>query len=906
MNTRHLKFAFFTVTLLFLAGSPILRAEILAEDLVEYPVGTELRPYAGNHANPIPIRALSGGVGWKGPWTQWYGFRENDARIGLEEGALTGAIPTGYAPKGDTRIRIYHASLGRELAKAAGGEGTLYIGFATRHNSAANGSDKPVGVGFQLLTGGIQGKPVFSFFREARDEWGVDDVGDTSVNNTGWKEDTKPYFYLFKIVDNGTVARVFVKRFTEADTLTEEPTTWQVDGVEIPSFTFDTLYFKGNKAGFNAGSSPIWIDEVRLATSFSDFPISQENVEKKKREEEAREAARIALEAKIKERMVTAWEPGPVPMPESSRIANVVAYGAARDGVTDDTEAINRAFAANTTVYFPPGTYLVSGTLRVGTTKSQHRLVGAGRDATLIKLKEGTFTDKTSPRPVIGFHKDYPNVKGTTGMAFSNYLTDVTIEIGPNNPGATGVAYITNNDGAIRNVTIRSTDPDYAGFCGIELRKGWCGPGILKNVEIVGFDTAVSYSYREYSMTIENMKISKQRVAGIVNHENILSIRNLSSDNRVPVIKNGTPRAVTVVLDSTFTGSSKDSAILNEGGYVFARKVSAPGYASVIHGVSGTTLAEYSSIGAANTLDLPIQDHPIDPLPLEQWVSVVEHGATFDDKVDDGPAIQAAIDAAAAAGKKKVYFPRGGSTSHTAAHYKLQTPVRVHGSVEEIDFLFSPVQVSGEGGFVVEDGPAPVVVFQRVGMVWGGKGTLVHHKSNRAVHIRDLNHGHTHPYKNLGSTGDVYLENIAPVDTETTGPFVTGQNVWGRSVNPEFSGVHFHNSGATVWILGFKTEQNGINLLTDNGGTTEVFGGFIYPVKGGFKKLPGDFPSFRSVNSRQCLVGLGSNSNAGNNLVPVEEERGGKVHSFPASDFNHLGYQGAEWLIPVYLSPTLR
>lgn len=818
---------------------------------------------------------------------------------------MTGGIPAGYEAQGDSCIHIYHASLGRELASVAGGRGTTYIGFLTRHASKKNGDDEPVGVGMQLLKGGIKGEPQFSFIRKANDEWGIDDKGDPSVDNTGWSEDEKPHYYLFKIVDDGKTATVFANRYTSADTLTSEPTTWEVDGVSIPSFTFDTIYFKGNKPGYEANLAPVWIDEVRLATTFEAMGFNEENIRRMEEAAAAAEVARIALEAKIKERMKTAWEPGAVPLPADSNIPNVVAFGAARDGVTDDTDAINRAFEASQMVYFPPGTYLVSNTLHVGTKKSNHQLIGAGRDATIIKLKEGTFTDKASPRAVVAFHKDYPGVSGTTGMAFSNYLTDLTIEIGANNPGATAVAYITNNSGAIRDVTIRSTDPAHDGFCGIDMRKGWCGPGIFKNVEIIGFDTAVNYDYREYSMTIENMRISRQRVAGIVNHENILSIRNLQSDNTVPVIQNKTNRAVSVVLDSEFKGSSKGPAITNGGGYVFVRNSSASGYASVVEGSSEKNLKEYSSIGSASTLGLPVQDHLIEPLPLNQWVSVVEHGATFDDKADDGPAIQAAIDAAAQAGKKKVYFPRGGSPDHNASHYKVETPVRVHGSVQEIDFLFSPVQIGGEGGFVVEDGPAPVVVFQRIGMVWGGKGNLVHHKSNRAVQIRDLNHGHTHPYKNVGSTGDVYLENVAPVDTGTTGPFVKGQKVWGRSVNPEFSGVHFHNSGATVWILGFKTEQNGINLLTDKGGSTEVFGGFIYPVKAGFKKLAGDFPSFQSVDSRQSLVGLGSNSNAGNNLIPVEEVRGGKVTSFPASDFHSGAWQGAEWLIPVYLSPKL-
>lgn len=884
-----------------------LQAKIIAEDLIEYPADTELLRWAGNSPKPKPDPALNAGKGWKTPWTQWYGFRENDAYVYLNEGGLTEAFPVGYMPKGDSRIKIAHASQGRELSTPAGGTGTIYIGFATKHASAANGSDNPVGVGFQLLTGGIQGKPVFSFFREGNDIWGIDDKGDTSVNNTGWKEDQKAYYYLFKIVDDGNTATVFANRYTNADTVAKEPTTWQVDGIEIPSFTFDTVYFKGNKVGYQAATAPIWFDEVRLATEFKDMGFSQANVELKAKADAAREAARIALEGQIKERMKTAWQPGTVPMPEASNIANVVAYGAARDGVTDDTEAINRAFEASKMVYFPPGTYLVSGTLIVGTTKSQHRFIGAGRDVTTIKLKEGTFKDKTSPRAVVAFHKDYPVVKGTTGMAFSNYLTDVTIEIGADNPGATAVAYITNNDGAIRDVTIKSADPQGAGFCGIDMRKGWCGPGIIKNVEIIGFDTAIDYSFREYSMTIENLKLSGQRVVGINNQENVLSIHNLTSENTVPAIINGSPRAVTVLLDARISGGSHGSAIENKGGYLFLRNVEASGYASVVDGVSGVKIAEYSSMPVdAKALDLPIRDNVIEPLPLAQWVSVGDHGATPEDKTDDSAAIQAAIDAAAAAGRKKVYFPFGGVIAFKGNHYRIDAPVRVHGSVQEIDFLFTPVEYGEQGGFLVENGPAPVVVFQRVGMVFGGKGAVIHHKANRAVQLRDFPHQTTVPYRNAGSSGNVFLENIAPVNAGGIGPFVSEQNVWGRSINPEFSGVHFHNAGAKVWILGFKTEQNGINVLTENGGNTAIFGGLIYPNRKHFKALQGDFPSFKSIDSIQSLVGLASQGNGGTSINPVEEQRGDKTKSIPAANFHSPAYSEDEWLIPVYLSPSLR
>jgi hypothetical protein len=61
---------------------------------------------------------------------------------------------------------------------------------------------------------------------------------------------------------------------------------------------------------------------------------------------------------------------------------NVCLAGAVGDGVADDTAGINAALAAHSNVYFPAGTYKISGLLNV--TLDGSRLSGAGRQATKI------------------------------------------------------------------------------------------------------------------------------------------------------------------------------------------------------------------------------------------------------------------------------------------------------------------------------------------------------------------------------------------------------------------------------------------------------------------------------------------------------------------------------------------
>lgn len=80
---------------------------------------------------------------------------------------------------------------------------------------------------------------------------------------------------------------------------------------------------------------------------------------------------------------------------------NVKSYGAQGDGITDDKAAIQLAInAASVTggvVYFPPGTYMVSGEIDI--TASNVSLVGSGAGATVIK---GMATHEIQPIFIVG------------------------------------------------------------------------------------------------------------------------------------------------------------------------------------------------------------------------------------------------------------------------------------------------------------------------------------------------------------------------------------------------------------------------------------------------------------------------------------------------------------------------
>ncbi len=89
-------------------------------------------------------------------------------------------------------------------------------------------------------------------------------------------------------------------------------------------------------------------------------------------------------------------------------ILNVKQYGAAGNGTTDDTAAVQAAIdavpASGGTVFFPPGTYIVAPKKTVGIViKSNLRLAGAGKES-VLKIKDhlGDWQRLLSPRDLTG------------------------------------------------------------------------------------------------------------------------------------------------------------------------------------------------------------------------------------------------------------------------------------------------------------------------------------------------------------------------------------------------------------------------------------------------------------------------------------------------------------------------
>jgi hypothetical protein len=584
--------------------------------------------------------------------------------------------------------------------------------------------------------------------------------------------------------------------------------------------------------------------------------------------------------------------------PVGSGVIDVQAapYFAKGDGKTDDTVALQRAIdelqGRHQTIYLRAGTYLVSKSLRfkpaVGNGYNTFR--GAGAKQTIMRLKDSTFVAAEKPQPILslGFNGQEDG-KGVHADWFNNNVFDLTFDCGRGNPGAIGLQYYSNNVGALRDVEIRSGDG--TGTIGLDL--GYAdqnGPCLVKNVTIDGFSQGIRTGATVNSQTLENIRITGASKIGWENAGQCLSIQNLFVEASGPAFVNKV--GVVALINAELVGKEipADTAAITSHETLFARNIKTSGYASAINNrrekdsptgdaawpnvdewVSTPPLSLFPQM-ERRSLNLPIQDTPEvtwdDP---SEWANV-RHFRDVKDP-DDTAAVQRAIDS----GATTVFFPAGG-------HYFISETVVIRGPVRRIIGLFSwlhPVK-SVEPMFRMADGQSPVVVFQDF-----AGDAQIEHSGNRTLVIRN---GQGMGGKMTGQ-GELYLENVV-ADWE----FRSGR-VWARQFNNERLGTHILNAGATLWILGLKTERGGTLIETKAGGVTELLGGLSYTTNNG--KLA---PMFVSENARVSYV-IGEVCYTGDPYkFLVKETRNGveRVLSRGDAPLRPLFLQGSQ--IPLYTS----
>ncbi|MEM9007333.1 MAG: glycosyl hydrolase family 28-related protein [Cyanobacteria bacterium P01_F01_bin.86] len=591
--------------------------------------------------------------------------------------------------------------------------------------------------------------------------------------------------------------------------------------------------------------------------------------------------------------------------PPDAGVSDVTAYGAIPDDGIDDTAAIQRALSeaasSNRIIYLPAGTYLVSDRLEwpAGDEPAgDHKrtiLQGEDRDRTIIKLQDSasSYQDPDNPQAVIW-----------TGTApanrFRNAIRDLTISTGIDNPGAIGLQFIANNQGGIRNVAIISEDGQ--GQVGLDLKyTREIGPAYVKELYIKGFDYGIQTYWQVNSITFENISLENQNVLGWENFAQSIFIRGLYSINSVTALKNvqDGPGSVTLI-DANLIGREdaiNSPAILNQTREMFLRNIQTTGYEMAVRhdnkgrgnepGVTGADIDEWFARGKhpdalfgnpTSSLNLPIQETPFVPWDeLSAWVSPVEFGGQPNDGKDDTDAIQAAIDSGAAT----VYLPNG--------QWNISGVLEIRGNVQR--FLGTEAWLLGDDAEIkVLNTSQPIVLIERLDML-RGKTDIVHASGQTLVLSSLTMNGHYRSASELDQVGDLYIEDVVG------GPFYfANQTVWARQINPETDtqknedAAKIINDGASVWILGLKTERAGTNIQTINGGHTEVIGGLVYST--GDPKVD---PAFVNDESFVSLAGVVERNFNGNWFTTwVQETRNGETRNLSRRDMTTPVYVGLE------------
>lgn len=573
-------------------------------------------------------------------------------------------------------------------------------------------------------------------------------------------------------------------------------------------------------------------------------------------------------------------------------------YSAKGDGASDDTEALqaalNEKVGRHRLLYFPAGTYLVSKTI-TWPKKWNGRdnwgktfLCGQQRDKTIIRLKDGTFTDEKKPQAIMWC--------GGFGSAdwFHNYVENLTFDVGRGNPGAVALQFYSNNSGAVRDC--RFVAAEDSGVTGLDLaHRDMNGPLLVRNCEVQGFQWGIACARSVNGQVFEHITLRGQRRGGFRNEGQAISIRGLTSENAVPAVSTyGTLCLIEAKLTGT-GAAAKAPAIVNfNGGRIFLRDIVTSGYRRALAdmktpdfaaayritgedkpGSEGPKIAEYCSQPATSlfpspalSLRLPVKETPEVPWDdPKTWANVDAFGADPTGREDSAAAIQKAMDS----GATTVFLP---------GSYNVRTTIVIRGKVRRVVGLGGMINY-GRGlkpDFRLADGAAPVVVLEHFANIHGGleiatRRTLV----VRSVSDCDL----TNTAAAVG--GEIFAEDFVTHDLA-----LKKQRVWARQLNVENEGTHILNDAGDLWVLGYKTERGGALLDTRGGGRSEILGGFSYTTTAG--KLA---PMFVNADSSVWAFFAEVCYSGDPFATLIKETRGGVTKPLGKDDGHTVPYSGS-------------
>ncbi|MEX0324620.1 MAG: glycosyl hydrolase family 28-related protein [Puniceicoccaceae bacterium] len=540
-------------------------------------------------------------------------------------------------------------------------------------------------------------------------------------------------------------------------------------------------------------------------------------------------------------------------------------------------------------VYLPNGRYRI-GTpvvLETETPGGQWRMLqGQSKEGVVLFCDDNDpdFQDANNPTALVSFFEG-----DWTNNAFTNLFENFTVEVGAGNPGAVGVRFHGNNVARLENVRIVSLDPEGVGAIGLDLKESISAPGIIKHVEVEGFDIGVDIANpgtTAQAWTIDELTIRNQNVVGIQSYRKAVQITDLVSVNTVPVyisqFLDGMVTLINADLSTPDGVTSEATAITMNGDFLYLRDITMSGYANLIddNGVLTETLGPdevYRNGPTYSVWDDALDgfaELPIVEIPDVPWEAPEMWEIVYPVEGDDTEVIQAAL----LSGAKTVFLYPG--------LYEITNSLRVGPDVQRIASHWARIQWRGElfesGGaiFYWEESNHDVVTIERLAANWWGnsKEYLLHNATNADMVLRDNFWVGGGVYRNEPTEGRLFVEDCHNVPggqvfrNDLPSWIITNQQTWARQFNPEMAWPLLTVDGGTFWVSGFKFgEQQGPVVIARNQAVVEFLGGYMN-VTHGVDLEPIDVPMIETHDAQVSI-----------RLI----ERAGELYGPPNWNFRH-------------------
>lgn len=538
---------------------------------------------------------------------------------------------------------------------------------------------------------------------------------------------------------------------------------------------------------------------------------------------------------------------------------------------------------AHSPLYFPNGTYLLSDSI---SWQAFLFLQGQSRDRTILKLADNAagYSKQTEPKVLIGFGD---NQQDYYGIGFRNIIRNFTLDVGAGNPGAIALSYYGSNQSNAENLLIKTSDAQRVGWAAVAERGGAC-PGLLKNIEVEGFDYGLVPAS---GCTHENITLRGQNTAGIYcTHQRytgrnpelkyswgggvgvggkMAAFLNLVSENSVPAFDfdpndssnsatEASPSCGLTLINAQLTGGQPGTAAINTVSPIYVRNVTTQGYRIAIcdqfkRRQTGANVDEYASEtyqtlqNGELSLNQPFKATPETTYPSvdqARWASVVAFGANPDDRDSDTQAIQAAIDS----GAEVIYFPSPKDQDNQTDYLTDDTLV-IRGNVRFVLGLNHSIKsyggLAGKSVFRIEETTGETVTFDALQLIFFDNAmdhNVFEHNSSKDLVLKSLLLDNTTAssriqyayFSNIERPGNLFIEDIrgtGQIKIKEGGEMYAKQ--FNFDVGRTLDNPLVNNEGGIVSIMQWRSENSGKFhteeplMRTTKGGSSEILGTWI-------------------------------------------------------------------------------